>query len=427
VRGSIVKALYICYFGVREPLVQTQVLPYLRELQKPDPGTTGGSVDITLLTFEPDIDFDSDSVRDELATNGIRWNWLRYHKRPSSLATSWDVFRGALYIFTRKREYEILHARSHVPMLMAVVARKFSGRRTRVLFDIRGFMPEEYVDAALWKSNGPMFRLAKVVERWLMKEADGTVVLTRRAKRVLLSDGNDSKGQAEGSLGAPAAQVTGPIEVIPCCVDFENRFSIDARKYRGEIRSELKINNRFVVVYVGAIGGPYRTEEIADFLAAARRYDDSTFAIFLTQSNLDLILPLLASRGFGKEHIFAGRVPPAEVSKYLAAGDAGLSFVKSGYAALSRSPTKIPEYLACGVPIIANSGVGDVDELVDEYKVGALVKEFTTESYAKALNEIVELGDISDRCREVARREFDLEAVGGIRYRRLYKELTKST
>ena len=24
-------ALYICYFGLREPLVQTQVLPYLRE------------------------------------------------------------------------------------------------------------------------------------------------------------------------------------------------------------------------------------------------------------------------------------------------------------------------------------------------------------------------------------------------------------
>jgi hypothetical protein len=26
------RTLYICYFGVREPLVQTQVLPYLREI-----------------------------------------------------------------------------------------------------------------------------------------------------------------------------------------------------------------------------------------------------------------------------------------------------------------------------------------------------------------------------------------------------------
>jgi len=28
------KTLYICYFGLREPLVQTQVLPYLREIGK---------------------------------------------------------------------------------------------------------------------------------------------------------------------------------------------------------------------------------------------------------------------------------------------------------------------------------------------------------------------------------------------------------
>ena len=26
------RTLYVCYFGLREPLVQTQVLPYLREL-----------------------------------------------------------------------------------------------------------------------------------------------------------------------------------------------------------------------------------------------------------------------------------------------------------------------------------------------------------------------------------------------------------
>ena len=39
------KTLYICYFGVREPLVQTQVIPYLRELKK-------DGYEISLLTFE---------------------------------------------------------------------------------------------------------------------------------------------------------------------------------------------------------------------------------------------------------------------------------------------------------------------------------------------------------------------------------------
>ena len=42
------KTLYICYFGVRQPLVQTQVIPYLLEIAK-------DGVAISLLTFEPDL------------------------------------------------------------------------------------------------------------------------------------------------------------------------------------------------------------------------------------------------------------------------------------------------------------------------------------------------------------------------------------
>jgi len=36
--------LYICYFGLREPLVQSQVIPYLVEL-------AADRIDLTLLTF----------------------------------------------------------------------------------------------------------------------------------------------------------------------------------------------------------------------------------------------------------------------------------------------------------------------------------------------------------------------------------------
>jgi len=54
--------LYICYFGIREPLVQTQVLPYLRELMKGDYSRKKGTpasrepkdtaLNVSILTFE---------------------------------------------------------------------------------------------------------------------------------------------------------------------------------------------------------------------------------------------------------------------------------------------------------------------------------------------------------------------------------------
>ncbi|MCV4656205.1 hypothetical protein OFM13_33230, partial [Escherichia coli] len=77
--------LYICYFGVREPLVQTQVLPYLREIKK-------GGFEVSLLNFEPRRTpadrAEFGQIRNRLAAEGIRWHWLGYHKRPSALATA---------------------------------------------------------------------------------------------------------------------------------------------------------------------------------------------------------------------------------------------------------------------------------------------------------------------------------------------------
>src|SRR5437764_999195 len=44
----MIHTLYVCYFGIREPLVQTQVLPYLRQLQSEN-------LRVSLLTFEPNL------------------------------------------------------------------------------------------------------------------------------------------------------------------------------------------------------------------------------------------------------------------------------------------------------------------------------------------------------------------------------------
>src|ERR1051325_4649385 len=81
------RALYICYFGLREPLVQTQVLPYLREL-------VAGGVEMALLTFEPQR-FDPTEWRERVREDGIEWEALPYHKRPALPATLYDIVRGA--------------------------------------------------------------------------------------------------------------------------------------------------------------------------------------------------------------------------------------------------------------------------------------------------------------------------------------------
>ena len=87
------RTLYLCYFGVCEPLVQTQVLPYLRQL-------TNAGIEVTLLTFEPELKqrWNKDSLerqRLKLQNQGIAWECRAYHKSPAMLATAFDIVVGA--------------------------------------------------------------------------------------------------------------------------------------------------------------------------------------------------------------------------------------------------------------------------------------------------------------------------------------------
>ena len=146
------RALYVCYFGLREPLVQTQVLPYLREL-------VSGGARMSLLTFEPELKkrWDAKSIddwRQRLRSDGIEWHMLAYHKRPSLPATLYDVLAGVLRAarIARRERIDIVHGRSHVGAAIGALVKKLTG--ARLIFDIRGFLAEEYVDSGNWPANG---------------------------------------------------------------------------------------------------------------------------------------------------------------------------------------------------------------------------------------------------------------------------------
>lgn len=408
------RTLYLCYFGLREPLVQTQVLPYLRKLAE-------AGIGVSLLTFEPKLKEswtteELEAERARLEGEGIRWHWRAYHKRPSLPATLYDVGVGARLAakLLRRGETDVLHARGHVAALMAALAKRRAGGR--ILFDIRGFMPEEYTDAGVWPEGGTLYRGVKRVERFLFKSADAFVVLTEKAREILFPGRaeTDEKGR--------------PVEVIPCCVDFK-RFRAADETSREELRRELGLEGRRVVVYVGSFGGWYMAEETARLMALAYKEDPQTYALVLTQTPPEEIETRLRELGVPPDSFHVGRVAPAEVPKYLKASDIAVSFIRACYSKLSSSPTKIAEYLAAGLPVICNAGIGDVDEVIEGDRVGVVLRGFDDESLTGALREVEALraeGGLAERARASAERRFDIERVGGAKYRRLYARLAAS-
>jgi glycosyltransferase involved in cell wall biosynthesis len=294
---------------------------------------------------------------------------------------------------------------------MGALAKPWTGGK--LIFDIRGFMAEEYVDAGVWPEGGLLYRLTKSAEKKLLESADGFVVLTEKARDILFP----SNGEANIS--------DRPVEVIPCCVDAERFRAFDAESRDG-LRRRLNLEGRRVIIYVGALGGWYLTEEMADLMALARQEDASTFSLVLTQSPPEMIISRLNELGMAQSDYLVMRVAPEDVPRYLKAADFAVSLIKSCYSKLSSSPTKIAEYLASGLPVISNAGIGDLDDVFAEDKVGVILDAFNRESYGRALEKMRRMlqdPGIAERCRDSARKRFDLVSVGGVRYRRLYQRV----
>lgn len=407
------RVLFISYNGMLDPLGQSQVIPYLRELSDAE------GVRFTLLSFErpdaftPEGLAQQDALNRRLAAHGIEWHRLRYHRRPSLPATVYDVAMGVRYAkrLVRRNRIEMVHARSHIPATIALALKRETG--VRMIFDVRGLMAEEYADAGHWREGEFKYRLTKRMERRAFKAADGVVTLTEAIWKII-REWDGIKGRDRLAH-----------EVVPCCADLE-RFKFDATA-RAARRAELGLEDRLVFVYSGSIGGWYMTEEMADFYAEMRREQPDAHFLWLTPDGHERLHALMHERGIAPANYTVRAAQSADVASYLSASDAGVAFIKPCFSKLASSPTKTAEYLACGLPVLLNAGVGDSDALVTREAVGALVREFTPGDYRGAAATVIDMLRDRDAMRQhtrrVSERLFDVRSIGLERYARLYEKV----
>jgi glycosyltransferase involved in cell wall biosynthesis len=399
--GRTLRSLYICYLSLEDPLVHSQVVAYLEGLSQR--GHT-----VHLLTFDTDISEERRTQhRDDLASRGITWHSRRYHKRPSLPATVYDTLAGAITAIRIVRRYglDAIHARNHVPAAMGLLAKGITGRR--LIFDLRGLMAEEYVDAGHWREGGIPYRLTHAVQRAAIRRCDGMVMLTNAVRRYLFGDSQQSELRV----------------VIPCCTSFPR---IESDSQGAQIRRELQLGERPVMVYVGKFGGWYLEREMVDFYAAARKLRPELLFLVLTQSDRTIIEAEFARARIDAEDYRVTSAAPERVGHYLSVAEFGLSFVRPCFSKISSSPTKIGEYLAAGLPVVSTAGIGDVDQLLEGQDVGVLVRTLDEPGYESATPAAFALAadaQVRERCRQVAREALSLDEVGIPRYDGLYRNV----
>ena len=394
--------LYISYDGMLEPLGQSQVISYLNLLSDKHK--------IYLISFEKQIDLvntnDFISLKNSLAESDIVWYPMKYHKWPSIFATAWDIFCGLIlgFILILTYKIKIIHARSYVSALIAYYLKLCFG--VKFIFDMRGFWADEKVDGGSWKRSGFLYKITKYFEKKFILSADHIVTLTNASVREL----NKFPYVNINSLF---------ITVIPTCADLKKFSPI-------KVKNSNINNNNFTLGYVGSVGTYYMFDEVIKCFSIFLKINKNSHFLIINHKQHEIIKDKLFAAGIPDRAFELIESKHSEMPLHLSRMNAGIFFIKPVFSKQASAPTKLAEFLGCGIPCLTNSGVGDIDELLEIEGVGVTISSFVASSINSDIVRFLNLVKeplTSLRCIDAAQRHFDLKK-GVEKYNSIYKSLS---
>jgi len=398
------QALFVSHSGT-SPIVCSQGIPHIKELSK-------RGIYFTFLSFQNRTTKKLSWLIEEFKQYGIDWRTLNYWRWPFFPASLLDIIRGVFYIswLVRKKRIKVIQSRSYIPAIMAWGAKKMTG--VKFIFDMRGLVPDEQVYCGNWRKSSLKYKGAKYIERKLLHSADTIVVVTETFRdyvQNVLSSG-----------------LLKNITVIHNCVD-TNKFRFDPLQ-RNQLRSKLNLQNKFILVYGGSAVEWHLVEEMIDFFVVMKKKLLHSHFLILTYEK-EKLSKIIYNKGLSKNDYTLIEAGPQEMPACLSVADLAISFIKLTFTkTIAAFPVKFAEYLAVGLPIIINSGIGGTDQLIKTNKLGVIIDGFNDENYQKAINAILDIlkegDDLRRRCREFVQKNLSLEqAVNG--YEIIYRSLGK--
>ncbi len=400
--------LYLSYDGLTDPLGASQILPYVLGLEEK-------GFRFTLVSFEKKERFQAGkkAVNNLLQKRHVDWIPLLYTRKPPILSTLWDILRLKKMIrrIHRNEPVNLVHCRGYITALAGMEFKKKYG--IPFLFDMRGFYPDERADSGLWPKKHPIFgavyRYFKKKEKAFLAAADYSVVLTQSGESIM------RRGELTGG------PFSGQLSVIPCCADFS---FFDYRRILEEDKRAFRVRlaisqEAFVLGYSGSLGTWYMLPQMMDFFAVFLKTKPDAVFLFLTRDEPGIVFQEAARAGVAKESIRVTSCSRAEMPLAVSLFDASLFFILPSFSKQASSPTKQGELMGMGIPVICNSGVGDVRKIVEDADSGVVVDGLAEKDYLEAVSRFFEGSYDRERIRREGEIFYGLSE-GVARYSAIY-------
>nr|WP_254659555.1 glycosyltransferase [Mucilaginibacter sp. PPCGB 2223] len=339
-----------------DSLGESQVISYLKELSKK-------GFKFTIISFEKKKAFEQKKHAIQKITDecNILWCPAMYTKKPPVISTLFDLWKmkKMAAALEKEHQYDVVHCRSYIAAMAGLYLKKITKGKIKFIFDMRGFWIEERVEGGMWDLKKPLFKIVysffKSQEQKFYQQSDKIVSLTDAGKGYIVK----AEGINEKKIG-----------VVPTCVDFE-LFKLTDLQQRNDLKKQLKIDaDAKVFVYAGAVGGSYTTDLILKVYYYYKLYFKHTHLLLLAKDSLNAdSLVTLDELEIKPDEITIIQSPFREVYRYLNIGSLGYVFYAKGWSNIARSPTKMGEYLACGLPTLVYGDIGDVNKLKNDLEI----------------------------------------------------------
>jgi glycosyltransferase involved in cell wall biosynthesis len=226
--------------------------------------------------------------------------------------------------------------------------------------------------------------------RWWLRGAFAHLVLYRwvlpRADHVFAQ--SSAMADALERHGVERSRLT----PVPMGVDMAEMSKVAASP------DDPRVAGRRYVVYLGALERARQPELLIDAFAIVHRADPEIRLVLAGDSqdpaDRSWLEGLIRAQGLESHVVITGWLPPQQARAYVRGGLVAWATCPRGVVYDMASPTKVAEYLALGVPVIANDQPDQV--FVLQQTRGGLCVPFTAEAFADAT---LQLLDDPDRAR----------------------------
>jgi glycosyltransferase involved in cell wall biosynthesis len=407
---EIMRVLYISFDGMTDPLGQSQVIPYLKEL------SSHGYL-ITILSLEKEQNFKArkEKITELLSSAKINWIPINYLQGVPVLSQRLNLanMRKQALKLHQETPFNIIHCRSYMSALIGEEIKKKSN--VKLLFDMRGFWADERLDGKIWSKKNPLqhliYRYFKKKEKDFLVHSDHIISLTENAKREMLSWGIPKLTEEK-------------ITVIPCCADLSHfNYEEISLEMKTSLIKKLQLEqDNFILSYLGSLGTWYMLSEMLDFFNTLLKYKPNAIFIIITADDAKVVYKLADEKSICRNALRVFSSEREDVPAYLSLSDTALFFIKPAYSKKASSPTKLGEIMGVGIPIIANSGVGDMDFILGNEPFGELIKTFDETEYLRVVENINLL--TANPPEVIRNKAFAFSLQEGVnRYLEIYKKL----